>query len=210
MITKDTILEKITDIETVLINPNDYEKLNYSFALKKVIDYGLGVGTTNSSFEIGLRFNNNLRQKGVISNITLFLRKTKKEYELANLEINIYKIDTLTNKPSQKLNKNQIIFTPTTRKANKANIDVQKYNISFPIEGVVVTVKWIPIKNYDGWVGPGIGFTNYTEKLTYTRYNNDDSKWGNDLNFSKKNGIYTNAMIGLDVYFKKKKMNKNE
>jgi hypothetical protein len=163
MITKDTILEKITDIETVLINPNDYEKLNYSFALKKVIDYGLGVGTTNSSFEIGLRFN-----------------------------------------------KNQIIFTPTTRKANKANIDVQKYNISFPIEGVVVTVKWIPIKNYDGWVGPGIGFTNYTEKLTYTRYNNDDSKWGNDLNFSKKNGIYTNAMIGLDVYFKKKKMNKNE
>lgn len=202
---RDTLSEKITDIERVIINDKDYEKIDYSFALKKIINYGLGSGTTNSSFEIGLRFNNNLGQKGRISNITLFLLKTKKEYKLADLEINIYKIDTLTNKPSQRLNKEQIIYTPTTWKANNVDIDVKKYNIPFPEEGVVVTVKWLPVKEYHGLVGPGIRFTNYTERLTYTRYNNDDSKWGNNINFSKKNGLYTNVMIGIDVYVKKKK-----
>jgi hypothetical protein len=202
---KDTLPEKITDIESVIINDKDYEKIDYSFALKKEINYGLGAVNPNISAEMGLRFNNNLGQKGRISNIILFLYKTKKEYKLADLEINIYKIDPLTNKPFQKLNTEQIIYTPTTWKANNISIDVKKYNIPFPEDGVVVTVKWLPVKEYHGLVGPAIRFTNYTERLTYTRYNNDDSKWGNGPDFSKKNGLYTNVMIGIDVYVKKKK-----
>jgi hypothetical protein len=202
---KDTLSEKITDIERVIINDKDYEKIDYSFALKKEINYGLGAVNPNISAEMGLRFNNNLGQKGRISNIILFLYKTKKEYKLADLEINIYKIDPLTNKPFQKLNTEQIIYTPTTWKANNISIDVKKYNIPFPEDGVVVTVKWLPVKEYHGLVGPAIRFTNYTERLTYTRYNNDDSKWGNGPDFSKKNGLYTNVMIGIDVYVKKKK-----
>ena len=49
--------------------------------------------------------------------------------------------------------------------------------------------------------------TRDAEKLTYTRYNNDDSKWGFGPNFSRKNGFYTIAMIGLEVYVKKRKSN---
>lgn len=206
-IKKDTRFDKITDIETIVINDKDYEKINYSFGLEKVINYGLGSATTSSGFEIGLRFNNNLGQKGRISNITLYLQKTKKELKLADLEINIYKIDSLTNQPSQKLNKKQITYTPVTWKAANVNIDITKYNISFPKEGIVVTMKWLPVKNYKGSVGPAIRFTNYTEKLTYTRYNNDNFTWSLGPDFSKKNGLYTNVMIGIEVYIKRKKSN---
>lgn len=204
---KDTLQEKITDIETVVINEKDYEKIDYSFALEKEINFRLKTGTSKSSFEIGLRFNNNLGQKGRISNVTLFLHKTEKEYRLTDLEINFYKIDTLTNKPGEKLNTQQIIYTPKNNKRGNVKIDVEKYHIPFPTEGVLVSVKWLPNKFNDLNVGPSLRLTNYTEKLTYTH--SDNSKWGYGPDFSKKRGWYTNVMIGLEVYVKKRK-NSNE
>ena len=114
-------------------------------------------------------------------------------------------MDSLTGKPLEKLNKYQIIYVPQNKKRTEAKINVEKYRIPFLKEGVLVTVKWLPTKNHDYSVGPALRFTNYKEKLTYTRYNNDASKWGFGPNFSKKNNLYTNAMIGLEVYIKRKK-----
>ncbi|WP_415327070.1 DUF1573 domain-containing protein [Chryseobacterium sp. MMS23-Vi53] len=210
MLKKDSVKEKIANIETVVINDKDYEKVDYSFALKKEINFRLKTGTSKSSFEIGLRFNNNLGQKGRVSNVTLFLHKTEKEYRLTDLEINFYKIDTLTNKPGEKLNIQQIIYTPKNNKRGNVKIDVEKYHIPFPKEGILVSVKWLPNKFNDLNVGPSIRLTNYTERLTYTRYDNDITKWNNGFNFSKKNGLYTNAMIGLEVYIKKEKLAMNK
>lgn len=204
---KDTLKEKITDIETVVINEKDYEKVEYSFALKKEINNGLKSVNPNLDYEMGLRFNNNLRKKGIISNVILFLHKTDSEDKLTDLEINVYKIDTLTNKPGEKLNTQQIIYTPKNRRRGNSTINVEKFRIPFPLEGVLIAIKWLPTKDRDKRVGPAVRFTNYIEKLTYTRF--DNSKWGYGPDFSKKKGWYTNIMIGLEVYIKKKK-NSNE
>lgn len=201
----DTLHQKVTEIETISINEKDFEKIEYSFALKKEINYELGAVNPNYDYEMGLRFDNHLKKNARINSVTLFLQKTKKEYQLTNLEINIYKIDSITNKPAQRLNKNQILYTPTTRKSNNVTVNLEKYKIPFPEEGVVVTVKWLPTKANDNSVGPAIRFTNYSKQLTYTRYNNDDKKWGTIPNFSKKQDLYTNVMIGLNVYIKKRK-----
>lgn len=206
-ISTDTLSEKITDIEKVIINDKDYEKIDYTFALKKEINYKLKSVNPASAYEMGLRFNNNLNRTGRISAVTLFLHKTDSQEELANLEINFYRIDTISNKPLEKLNKQQIIYSPTTKKRGNVKINVENYHIPFPQEGIVITVKWLPINGNWKNVGPAIRLTNYTENLTYTRYNNDDSKWSLGPNLSKKNGLYTNVMIGLDVYIKRRKNN---
>ncbi|WP_415327052.1 hypothetical protein [Chryseobacterium sp. MMS23-Vi53] len=204
---KDSLHKQIKDIETVVINDRDYEKIAYSFALKKEINSRLRSINPNSAYEMGLRFNNNLGKKGILSNVILFLHKTDSEGILTDLEINIYKIDTLTNKPGEKLNKEQIVYTPKTKKRGNVKINIENFRIPFPIEGVVVTIKWLPTKAHDKAVGPAIRLTNYTERLTYTRFDNDTTKWSNALNFSTKNGVYTNVMMGLEVYIKKRKNN---
>lgn len=201
----DTLSEKVTDIEGIIINDADYEKIDYSFALKKEINFRLKSVNPNVNFEIGLKFNNNLEKDGIIRNVILFLHKTDSQDNLTDLEINFYRMDSLTGKPLEKLNKYQIIYVPQNKKRTEAKINVEKYRIPFLKEGVLVTVKWLPTKNHDYSVGPALRFTNYKEKLTYTRYNNDASKWGFGPNFSKKNNLYTNAMIGLEVYIKRKK-----
>ncbi|WP_428068456.1 hypothetical protein [Chryseobacterium gambrini] len=206
-IERDTLSEKFADIEAIIINDTDYEKVDYSFALKKEINSRLKSVNPNVNFEIGVRFDNNLQKKGIIRNVILFLHKTDSQDNLTDLEINFYKMDGLTGKPLEKLNKQQILYAPKNKKRTEVRINVENYHIPFLTEGVLVAVKWLPTKNHDYRVGPAIRFTNYTEKLTYTRYNNDDSKWGFGPNFSRKNGFYTNAMIGLEVYVKKRKSN---
>jgi len=200
--TKDTLREE--NIETVVINDKDYEKVNYSFALKKEINSKLRSVNPNSAYEMGLRFNNNLG-KGIVSNIILFLHKTDEKDKLTDLEINFYKIDTLTNKPGEKINSQQIIYIPKNRHRGNVKINVEKFRIPFPAAGIVVTVKWLPTKDHDKSVGPAIRFTNYNERLTYTRFDNDPTKWSDKMNFSQKNGLYTNVMIGMEVYIKKRK-----
>ncbi|MCU7618879.1 hypothetical protein NZ698_16990 [Chryseobacterium sp. PBS4-4] len=202
---KDTL--KYTDIETVIINDKDYEKIDYSFALKQEINFRLKSVNPYSGYEIGLRFNNNLKQKGRISNVILYLHKTESKVNLTNLEINFYKINPKTGLPEEKLNTQQIIYTPKNKRRGQVKINVENHHIPFSEEGVLVSVKWLPNEFKDVAVGPAIRLTNYTEKLTYVSFNNDMTKWNNRFNFSKKLDIYTNVMLGLEVYIKKKKKN---
>ncbi len=196
-----------TNIEAVTINSKDYEKIEYSYGLKQEINFKLATVNPNADYELGLRFKNTSKKNGRISNVILFLHKSGKNLPLANLELNFYKVDSLTGRPLEKLNTEQIIFTPTSRKRGSFKINVEGFNIHFPAEGALVSVKWLPTEEYNMQVGPAIRLTNYKERLTYTRYNNDPAKWGNNFNFSKKPGVYTNAMIGLEVYIKRRTVN---
>ncbi len=200
---KDTLTEKYTDIETVIINDKDYEKIDYAYGLKQEINSRLTIGNSPSSYEMGLRFENNLKQKGRISNVVLFLHKTDSNYKLVDLEINFYKIDALTGKPGEKLNTQQIIYTPKNRKRTNVKINVENYHIPFPEEGVLVAVKWLHDGIKDKNIGPSVRLTNYNEILTYTRYD-EKIGWG-AFSLSKKSGVYTNVMMGLEVYIKKRK-----
>lgn len=204
---KDTLTGNYTDIETVVINDKDYEKIEYAYGLKQEINSRLTIGNSPSSYEMGLRFENNLKQKGRISNVVLFLHKTDSDYKLVDLEINFYKINALTGEPGEKLNTQQIIYTPKNRKRTNVKINVENYHIPFPEDGVLVAVKWLHDGVKDKNIGPSVRLTTYNEILTYTRYD-EKIGWG-AFSLSKKSGAYTNVMMGLEVYIKKRK-NTNE
>ncbi len=197
---KDTL--KYTDIETVILNDKDYEKIDYSFGLKQENNVRL---IQIVYAEEGVKFRNNLGKKGRISNVILFLHKTDSKVNLTNLEINFYKIDSLTGQPSEKINKQQIIYVPKNKSRGSVKINVEDHHIPFPVGGVLVAVKWLPNEFKDRKVGPSLRATNYEEQITYSRFN--DGKWFKSLNISRKLDMYTNAMIGIEVYIKKKKKN---
>lgn len=200
----DTILLPVKDIETVVINSKDYEKVNYSYGLKQEINSRITAGEI-ASFEMGLKFKNILGKQGIISNLILYLHKTENKLKLSNLEINFYEIDSLTGKPSRKLNSSQIIYTPISRKRGTVKINVENLKIPFLAGGIVATVKWLSTGSEGRNSGPTLRLTNYKEPITYTRHHNDAKTWSNEFNFSRKANLFTNVMMGLDVYIKRKK-----
>lgn len=198
-IAQDTIL-KTQDIETVIISDKDYEKYEISYDLKQ---------NTNTRYlsivesEIGLKFKNSYKKKGIVSDVILFLHKTEKDRPMTNLEINFYTLDSLTGKPEKKINNRQILYSPKKRSRGKVKINVLNYNIPFSKEGIFASIKWLPTLNNDKNVGPAVRLTAYSEPLTYTRYM--DGKWGKKGNIFSKDEKYANVMMGINVYFKKKK-----
>jgi len=200
----NTFTERSVEIETVVINDKDYEKLDFSYGLKQEINNRLKIGNSPSTYEIGLKFKNDLGQKGRISNVVLFLHKTDPDYKLVDLEINFYRIDSITGKPGEKLNKQPIVYTSKNRKRGNVKINVENSHIPFPKEGVLVAVRWLHDEINDKDIGPSLRLTAYKEVLTYSRYD-EKIGWG-PFSLSRKPGIYTNVMMGLEVYIKKRKI----
>src|SRR5690606_6773619 len=137
----DTLSE--TNIEAVTVNSKDYEKIEYSYGLKQEINFKLATVNPNSDYELGLRFKNTSEKNGRISNVILFLHKSAKNLPLANLELNFYKVDSLTGKPLEKLNTERIIFTPTFRKKGSFKIYVERFIILFPAPVARVRIEWL-------------------------------------------------------------------
>jgi len=196
---KDSIL-KTHEIETVVITDKDYKKFEISYDLKQ---------NTNTRYmtiphdEMGLKFINSFQKNGVINDVILYLHKTDNDRAMTNLEINFYQIDSLTGKPKNKINNEQILYTPKNRSRGKIKINVLDHKIIFPKNGILVAIKWLPTPDNDKKVGPSIRLTSHSEPLTYTRFMN--GKWSKKGNIFSKNDKYANIMMGIDVYFKKKR-----
>lgn len=195
----DTATLRTQDIEMVTLSDEDYKKIQFSYDLKQ---------HTNTRYmtipydETGLKFINSFKKTGRISDVTLFLHKTDKDRVMTNVEINFYTIDSLTGRPDKKINQQQIIFTAKNRSRGKVKINVLGYNLPFPKNGVFVAMKWLPTPNNDKKVGPSVRLTSYSEPLTYTRYMG--GRWSEKGNIFSRTQ-YTNIMMGIDVYFKRKK-----
>jgi hypothetical protein len=195
---KDTL--KYTDIEAVILNEKDYRKVNYHFALKQKGNNRL---ISYPNYEMGMKFKNNLGKAGFVSHVTLYLHKTDPEVRNTNVEINFYTIDSLTGKPNTKLNKNKIIYTPTSKSRKQVVIDVESYRIPFPLDGVFASMKWLPNEFNDRKLGPSARYTLASEEeLTYERLYGD---WGLKGGQNPSTKSFINMMMGLEVYIKKTK-----
>lgn len=195
------ILEKVHDIEAVVFNEKDYKKIKYDFALKKQANIRF---IPSPNWEMGLKFKNDLEKKGIISTVTLFLHKTESDIKNTDVEINFYTIDSLTGKPNILLNKSKIIYTPTSKSRKHAVINVENLKIPFPLNGIFVSVKWLPNESNDKKLGPSIRLTTSSEEeLTYNRYNN--KKWSLKGGQKANSENFVNMMMGLEVYIKKTK-----
>lgn len=194
------ILEKIHDIEAVVFNEKDYRKINYNFALKQK---GNNRFIPFPNYEMGMKFKNNLDKIGFVSHVTLYLHKTDPDVRNTDVEINFYTIDSLTGKPKTKLNKTKIIYTPTNKSRKHAIISVEKLKIPFPLNGIFVSMKWLPNEFNDRKLGPSIRYTLASEEeLTYERLYGD---WGSKGGQNPRTKSFVNMMMGLEVYVKKDK-----
>lgn len=197
------VLERVYDIEPISFNEKKYKKIRYDFALKKQSNIRF---IPYPNWEMGLKFKNDLKKKGFVSNVTLFLHKTTSEVRNTDVEINFYTIDSLTGKPDILLNKSKIIYTPTSKSRKHAVVNVEKLKIPFPLNGIFVSMKWLPNEFNDKKLGPSIRLTTSTnEELTYNRYKNRNWSLKGGQNIYTKN--FVNMMMGIEVYIKK---NKNE
>ena len=193
-------LERVHDIETVIFNEKEYKKVNYSYALKKQSNIRF---IPYPNWEMGMKFKNDLERKGFVSNVTLFLHKTDPDVRNTNVEINFYTIDSISGKPKTKLNKDKIIYTPISKSRKHAVINVESYKIPFSLNGVFVSMKWLPNEFGDKKLGPSIRYTNSSEeKLTYERLYGD---WGLSGGQNPRKETFVNMMMGLEVYVKKAK-----
>ena len=191
---------KETRIKEVVINEKDYDKVEIDYGTKQNINARL---IPFKGTEMALKFQNNFSQKGIVKDVTLFLHKTDKDVNLTDLEINFYEIDSITRKPSNKINKEPIIYSSKNKSRGRYKIDIKDKKIPFPPEGFFIAIKWLPNEFKDKKAGPSIRLTTYTyENLTYNRSKRDGS-WGYHGNPNAPKPA--NIMIGMSVYFKKKK-----
>ncbi|MCX8533730.1 hypothetical protein [Chryseobacterium luquanense] len=194
------ILERVYDIEAVIFNEKEYKKINYDYTLKKQANIRF---IPYPNWEMGMKFKNDLGKKGFVSDVTLYLHKTDTDVRNTDVEINFYTIDSLTGKPKTKINKTKIIYTPTNKSRKHAVVNVEKLKIPFALNGVFVSMKWLPNEFNDKKLGPSIRYTTSSdEKLTYERLYGD---WELSGGQNPRKESFVNMMMGLKVYIKKAK-----
>lgn len=195
------VLHSIIELAPVIVNAKDYKKEEIFLGLKQKTNSRLIV---KPKYELANLIKNPTNKKGKISNVILNLHKTKNGVNITDLEINFYLIDTLSGLPSKKILSEPLIYRPTRKNRGRRKIDVEKYNIPFPKEGVFVAIKWLETKdNKNKSVGPSIRLTVYSSQiLSFGRYKNGN--WGKISQRNSRTGKVANAMIGLDVWVRKK------
>lgn len=202
---KDTlkiVLHSVVELTPIIVNAKEYKKENLQIGLKQKTNSRLIV---KPHLEIAALIQNPSHKAGKVKNIILHLHKTKKDVNLTDLAINFYSIDSLTGLPGRAILSKAIIYRPRAKNRGKRKIEVEKYNIPFPKEGVFVAVKWLENgDNIKKSVGPSIRLTTVSSKrLTFHRHK--DGKWVSHGPQSYRTGKVANAMISLNVWVKKSK-----
>ncbi len=192
-------LNPLITLEPIIFDSKKYRKKEITLGLKKKANVRT---TVIPKYEIASKIFNPSHKKGKISSVILYLHKTTKEVELTDLAINFYTINPITGYPDKPILLDPILFKPKKKNRGKRKIDVEKYQIPFPKEGIFVSVKWLETKHKKKkGVGPSLRMTYYSsKKLTYTRYNNRN--WS-VLPKLTHNNSRSNAMIGLEVWVRK-------
>ena len=190
------ILKNHIDLAPVIVK-GQYKRVNVSIRQKKRTNSRL---ISNVGSEYALKIENSSHQKGKINAVILYLHKTKKDVNISPLEINFYKIDSLTGQPSNKINKDQIVFFPKAKNRGKFKLNVEDFNIVFPKDGVVVGIKYLPNEFGDKKVGPSLRLTLSEEPFTFKRVKNG---WGTFGVYPGDYKTVSNIMVGLDIWVRK-------
>ena len=155
-------------------------------------------------FEAAAYIENPTNNPGRLKTVVLYLKRTEKADFVAPLNIKFYRFDKENNKPGEELLKTNLIVKPKNR-IYKLNIDVQSYNIPFPIDGICIGIELIDPKNESkkhDKIGPSVRYTNSSNKvLTWNNYRNKG--WFNGSYYDKIISKNTNEMIGIKVLMEK-------
>ncbi|WP_299097879.1 carboxypeptidase-like regulatory domain-containing protein [uncultured Winogradskyella sp.] len=198
---------RVENLDEVLISS---KKIKYTD--KKLLgdkkEGNIGV-TSLIGYETAIFIDNPKNIKGKLKRIYIDLKKRKNAEYIATLNIKIYELDSINNKP-RKLLHNKNLYVKPKNKKYRLWIDVKDFDINFPINGVFIGIEMVntfgKVKKYARF-GPMFRYTINKDKNARTWSNYHNSGWkGSSIEHKKfkrtKTGI-SNPMVGIEVLYPK-------
>ncbi len=179
--------------------------------------FGFQFGTEHVNY-----IENENHMAGKITSISLSLKKVgehdsnikewKRDY-ISDFKISFYEYDRFNNKPRKQINEELIIVSPGN-KTQTFSIDLESYNIDFPLDGICIGVEvynssYTNPKTTFAIIGPTIKFiekTNFKNVQSWIRYNKPEIKdefKKVEIDKKKKNWFYESMAIDIKVKFEK-------
>jgi hypothetical protein len=202
------------NLKEVVVVPHKYKTIKLGTTTKK--PWRLQVANIFGG-QYGIYIKNTFKETGYVKNVSFYI--TKVGYPNTPFRIRIYSKDQLKECPGKDLlNENVIVSNPNGE--GWFTVDISKYSVPFPADGIFVTMEWIysgdqyyytyehVLKTKDG----------KPSKKTYHVYGlslgnawkQSDGFWAKGLgdNWNKMNDYYkgyVNVMINSDISFQTKK-----
>lgn len=207
---------KTYQLPEVTIKPKDIIVKRIGITEKRNIKYTVG---NIFGGMIGIHIKNNTNASGFLTSVSFFICKEGKPN--APFRIRVLSYDAKNKSPGEDLLHDNLIVTNPNTKAGWFQVDISKYNIVFPTEGVFVMQEFIytsdqffytmPItyKSTDGkektethqFYGIALGNTIFPDKLTWGRSYIGDPWKQHSFKHKKE---FTNSMINAEVEFELK------
>lgn len=178
---------KTYDIEEITIKPSRAKKVKIGYVKYKHLNSVSG--SHQSGTELAVIVKNSLKKRALINKIFIDTKIKNKSNKyrfdfISVFKINIYSIND-KNKVGKLLNANSLTFTSKELKEN-TDIDIAKYNIEMPPEGVFISIEWVgklnektkEIKLVKHGIEPLIGYTSKPGNIAvYKRNKLTDNIW---------------------------------
>ena len=135
------MIEESFELDEVIVT----EKLDHTDVLNPISSYSLTSGFSSSvtPWVLGVYFPNIGAQKKYVEKITVFVNKNKSfKNKTSKFRIRVYDVDPKTRKPKDDLLRESIILEHDVKKEFVA-IDLSKYRIKIPKEGIYVGLEWL-------------------------------------------------------------------
>ncbi len=199
-------LEKETYVlKEVVVNPNDYITKKLGIVVKKNKGkWHLG----NPGDQHAILIKNPFDKSGRLKNVNFYI--TKKGFPSAPFRVRIYSYDSINNKPGKDLLNTNLIVSFNKKTKGWFTVDVSKYNIEFPKEGLFVAMEWIfTDDNYYYFTSMKINSDNYEDVRCYgqtiglnlTTKITEIVYWRRYLGGEWYRMKHSNAMINADIEF---------
>jgi hypothetical protein len=194
---KVSLSTKVANIEEVVISQ---KKVNYNqksvFGESKEGNIGM---TSLIGYETCLYIENPTQTIGRVKRAYIDLKRRDNADYIALFNIKFYEYDEKNNTPGKELYSKNIFINPKNHKY-RLWIDVERYNIKFPKNGICVGVELIntagTVEKYAKF-GPMFRYTISKKNRSITWSNYHDTGWRNGSTGGKTG--FVNPMIGVEV-----------
>ena len=142
--------------------------------------------------QIALFVENNLKKNSKIQNVRYFIGDKGNCHKA--FKVMLYSLDTITRKPMNKLLPDTIVVN--AKNGNEwFSIDLSKYNLAFPENGIFVSMEWIPDDDFN------VASQTECQYLAYSKLKNENKTWycALGINWYQLPDCNYNTMISIDV-----------
>lgn len=155
---KIAILELNTNKENIIILDNENYKIDNVIVYgkkekNKIIELGTHKNITDGGDffpiweENALYIENDKNIKGYLKNINIKL--TNKPNLKIPLRVHVYSVDSVTHAPYKELLKESVVATTDNYKRKWISVDIRKYKIYFPKQGLFIGVQFLPLRDLE-------------------------------------------------------------